>query len=264
MTKQFHFISGLPRSGSTLLSTILNQNPKFNASISGPLARFTRSIISESSAQGGYRHQCPPEMRKKIIHGIFDNYYDIKKKEVYFDTNRGWTILTPLLKELYPQSKMIVCVRSLPWILDSFETLVRKNMLSTTSMFTPLENTNVYSRCHTLMRPDKTIGFAFDGLKQALYSAEKPSIYIMEYDNLAKDPGKTMIEIYNFLGLPYFNHDFNNVETSYDEFDDDVQLTGLHTTRKKVAFIDRKIILPPDLIQQYSGHEIWRPKKQGI
>ena len=58
MEKQFYFISGLPRSGTTLLSAILNQNPKFQASISGPLARFTRAVIEQSSTQGGYRHQC--------------------------------------------------------------------------------------------------------------------------------------------------------------------------------------------------------------
>ncbi len=257
MKKQFVFISGLPRSGSTLLSTILNQNPKFEASISGPLARFTRSIIQESSAQGGYRLQCPEDKRKKIIHGIFDNYYD-SDKEVYFDTNRGWTILTPLLKQLYPDFKMIVCVRSLVWILDSFETLVRKNALSTTSMFSQDESTNVYTRCNTLMRADRSVGFAFEGLKQAITSAERSHLYILEYDKLAKRPDVVMKEIYNFINQPIYNHDFNNVEASYDEFDNEVSLKGLHSTRKKVEFIQRQTILPPDLQQQYANYEIWR------
>ena len=243
MQKQFVFISGLPRSGSTLLSTILNQNPKFQASISGPLARFTRSIIQESSAQGGYRLQCNEDKRKKIIHGIFDNYYD-SDKEVVFDTNRGWTLLTPLLKQLYPNFKMIVCVRQLTWILDSFETLVRKNAMSVTSMFSPDEATNVYSRCHTLMRPYRPIGFAFKGLKQAIPPAELSHI--------------VMKEIYNFINQPLYTHDFNNVEASYDEFDDEVSLKGLHTTRKKVEYIQRQMILPPDLQQQYANYEVWR------
>lgn len=257
MQKQFVFISGLPRSGSTLLSTILNQNPKFQASISGPLARFTRSIIQESSAQGGYRLQCNEDKRKKIIHGIFDNYYD-SDKEVVFDTNRGWALLTPLLKQLYPNFKMIVCVRQLTWILDSFETLVRKNAMSVTSMFSPDEATNVYSRCHTLMRPDRPIGFAFEGLKQAITSAERSHIYILEYDKLAKRPDLVMKEIYNFINQPLYTHDFNNVEASYDEFDDEVSLKGLHTTRKKVEYIQRQMILPPDLQQQYANYEVWR------
>lgn len=257
MKKQFVFISGLPRSGSTLLSTILNQNPKFEASISGPLARFTRSIIQESSAQGGYRLQCPEDKRKKIIHGIFDNYYD-SDKEVCFDTNRGWTLLTPLLKQLYPDFKMIVCVRSLVWILDSFETLVRKNALSTTTMFSQDESTNVYTRCNTLMRADRSVGFAFEGLKQAITSAERSHLYILEYDKLAKRPDVVMKEIYNFINQPIYNHDFNNVEASYDEFDNEVSLKGLHSTRKKVEFIQRQTILPPDLQQQYANYEIWR------
>jgi sulfotransferase len=261
MTKQFNFISGLPRSGTTLLSTILNQNPKFQASISGPLARFVRSTIQESSSQGGYRFQCPPEKRKKIIHGIFNNYYDDVDKNIVFYTNRGWTLLTPALKELYPNFRMIVCVRSLPWILDSFENLVRKNALSTTNMFSIDENTNVYTRSHTLMRADRTIGFAFDGLKQALTSNERNQIMVLEYDKLSKRPEQCMKEIYQFIGQPYFQHDFNNVEASYDEFDQDVQLTGLHTTRKKVEHIERQMIIPPDLQQQYANYEFWRQIK---
>ncbi|MBD9680249.1 sulfotransferase, partial [Pseudomonas sp. PDM18] len=35
--QNFHFISGLPRSGSTLLSAILLQNPRFHAGMSSPV-----------------------------------------------------------------------------------------------------------------------------------------------------------------------------------------------------------------------------------
>lgn len=258
MSKEFNFISGLPRSGTTLLSTILNQNPNFHASISGPLARFTRSIIHESTSQGGYRYQCDEPKRKKIIHGIFDNYYDEPHIETYFDTNRSWTILLPLLAELYPDFKMILCVRNIPWILDSFETLIRKNPLTTTNMFSPEENMNVYTRSHTLMRPDKPVGFAFEGVKQALTSNMNNKIFLLEYDRLAKRPEQTMRAIYQFLGKPYFEHNFNDVEASYDEFDEDLSLRGLHTTRKKVEFIERKSIIPPDLWECYGNYEIWR------
>jgi len=37
-SKTFHFISGLPRSGSTLLSAILRQNPRFYAGMTSPVA----------------------------------------------------------------------------------------------------------------------------------------------------------------------------------------------------------------------------------
>jgi sulfotransferase len=258
MTKQFYFISGLPRSGTTLLSAILNQNPKFQASISGPLARFTRAIIEQSSAMSGYRHQCPAEKRKTIIHGIFDNYYDDTNKEVFFDTNRGWTLLTPFLKDLYPKTKLIVCVRDLNWILDSFEQLYRKNPYDKNLMIPDEYAKTVYSRCDYLMNESSTVGFAYMGLKEAITSAEKNMIMLVEYEQLCKNPAGMMTAIYNFIGQPYYQHDFDNVETSYDEFDDDVNVKGLHTTRKSIQWIERQMILPPDIQHKFSDMEVWR------
>lgn len=255
---QYHFISGLPRSGTTLLSTILNQNPKFQASISGPLARFARAVIDQSSAQGGYRYQCDETKRKKIINGMFENYYDDSTKEVFFDTNRGWTLLLPMIKDLFPQTKVICCVRDIKWVLDSFERLIRKNPYSNTPMFTPEENVNVYTRCQTLLRDDKTLGFAYNALKHAITSDERSMIMLVEYDQLCKHPEKTMRSLYKFIGQDYYDHDFDDVESSHDEFDQDVNLVGLHTTRKKVSWIERPTILPPDIINHVKNMECWR------
>ena len=258
MSMKFHLITGLPRSGTTLLSTILNQNPRFEASISGPLARFTRAIIQESSAQGGYKYQCPPEKRKKLIDGLFNNYYDSLAKEVSFDTNRGWGLLLPIVKDLYPDAKILMCVRDIGWILDSFEVLQRKNPYEFTNMFSPEENINVYTRCETLLNPSRTLGFAYNAAKQALAGEHKKSIMIIEYNDLAKNPDSIIKAIYKFINEPYFNHNFNDVASSYEQFDDDVQLPGLHTTRAKVDFLQRNTILPLDIWQRVNGMEFWR------
>ena len=256
--KKYHFIGGLPRSGTTLLSTILKQNPKFEASISGPLARFTRAVIQESSSQGGYRFECPPEKRKKLINGLFENYYDDPTKEVAFNTNRGWGLLLPTIKDLYPDSKLILCVRDISQILNSFEWLLRKQPYVFSSMFSPEENTNVYTRCETLMNPGRTLGFAYNAVKQAITSEYKSSIMIIEYDKLAKQPEFIMKTLYNFIEEPYFEHDFNDVEASYTDFDEDVQIENLHTTRKKVEFKPQDMIIPPDILQMVKNMEVWK------
>jgi len=245
--KKYHLISGLPRSGTTLLSTILKQNPRFEASISGPLARFTRAIIQESSSQGGYRFECPPEKRKKLINGLFENYYDDPTKEVAFNTNRGWGLLMPTVKDLYPDAKVIMCVRDIGWVLDSFEVLQRKNPYVFTSMFSPEERINVYSRCETLLNPGRTLGFAYQAMKEAITGEHRNSIMILEYSTFAKFPEQSMRSVYNFINEPYFEHDFDDVESTSDEFDEDIQLPGLHTTRKKVEYIERQTVLPPDI-----------------
>ena len=256
--KKYHLITGLPRSGTTLLSTILKQNPKFEASISGPLARFVRSIINESTAQGGYGTECPPEKTKTILKGIFDNYYSDPSKEVAFNTNRGWPLLLPTVKDMYPTAKVLLCVRDIGWILDSFEVLQRKNPYIFTSMFSPEEGINVYTRCETLLNPGRTLGFAYNSVKQGITSEFKKDIMIIDYINLASDPERMMKSIYKFIDEPYFDHSFDSVEASYDEFDEEVKLPGLHTTRKKVQYIPRETIIPPDIWQRVQGMEVWK------
>lgn len=254
----YHFIAGLPRSGSTLLSTILNQNPRFEACISSPLARFVRAVVDQSSAQGGYRHMCPEDKRKAIIHGIFKNYYNNPDKEVFFNTNRGWPLLLPMVKDLYPASKVILCVRDIPSILNSFEKLVRKNPYTKNNIFPDEYNINVYTRCSYLMDQSSTLGFAYMAIKHCLTSDERNMLFILEYENLCKQPEQMIKALYNFIGEEPFEHDFNNVEASYSEFDNDVQIAGMHTTRKKVEWVDQQLIIPPDIIAQYSNLEVWR------
>ena len=256
--KKYHLITGLPRSGTTLLSTILRQNPRFEASISGPLARFVRGVINESTAQGGYGTECPPEKTKAILKGIFDNYYPDPSKEVAFNTNRGWPLLLSPVKDMYPNAKVLLCVRDIGWILDSFEVLQRKNPYVFTSMFSPEEGINVYTRCETLLHPSRTLGFAYNSVKQGITGEFKKDIMIIDYMNLASDPERMMKSIYKFIDEPYYEHDFDNVEASYDEFDEEVKLPGLHTTRKKVQYIQRETVIPPDIWQRVQGMEVWK------
>ncbi len=218
---------------------------------------MTRAIITEAQAQVGYRIQCPEEKRRKLIRALVDTYYE-DSNEVAFDTNRGWTLLTPLLRDIYPQSKMICCVRDIPWILDSFEQLLRKNPYSVTSLFSQEEAADVYSRSHALLKNDRTIGFALNGLKQAAYGGESEMILMVNYDDLCRNPSLVMADIYKFLGEPSFNHDFNDLEASYDEFDQDVNLKGMHTIRKRLEYSVRNPIIPPDLWHQADTLSFWK------
>jgi sulfotransferase len=151
-------------------------------------------------------------------------------------------------------------VRDVEWILDSFETLQRNNPYTNTTMFSADESTNVYTRCEALLNPGRTLGFAYAAVKQAMFSEYRSSIMLVEYDKLAKNPDTILKSIYSFIDEPYFAHDFNDVEASYEEFDNDVQLPGLHTTRKTVGFIPRQTVLPPDILNMVRSNfpSIWK------
>jgi sulfotransferase len=256
MTKTYHFITGLPRSGSTLLSSILKQNPKFHSSITDPLATIVKGVIETSQDGPGIKTEVPVERRKNTIEGLFDGFYKHVDKPIIFNTNRAWTLLTPQVKNLFPKSKMLVCVRDVNWILDSFETAHRNNPLSTNTVTGGLSGT-VYSRVEMLMEEKGIVGFPYIGIKQAITSAEKNMLMLIEYNELCKNPEKIMRSIYGFIGQEYYSHDFNNVEASWDEYDAEIGIK-IHHVRKKVEFIPRQFILPPDILQKYANMEVWR------
>jgi sulfotransferase len=254
--KTYHFITGLPRSGSTLLSSIFKQNPRFHASISDPLATLVKGVVETCQEGPGMKFEVPIERRRNLVYHLFEGYYADVDKPVIFNTNRAWTLLTPLMKELYPNSRMIVCVRDIKWILDSFELAHRRNPLSKNT-FHGGPGGNVYSRAEGMMTDEGIVGFPYIGIKQAITSAEKKNIMLVEYDQLCKNPKGIVKAIYNFIGEEQFEHDFDNVEQSWDEYDSEIGL-ALHQVRKKVEYKPRETILPPDLIAKYSNMEVWR------
>lgn len=256
--KKYHFISGLPRSGSTLLTSILNQNPNFYSNISNPLARFVRSVITEAHAGPGYALQCPELKRFELIQNLVDTYHSERPEKVCFNTNRGWTALLPILDCTHPDAKIICCVRDINWVLDSFEQLFKKNPFSLSRMYSEQEAETVYTRAYALMSPGHTVRFAYDSLKEAITGPHKNKIMLVEYDQLAKNPEQTMRSIYAFIKEPYFAHDFNSVEASYDEYDIEAGIIGLHKIRKQIAYIPRDSIIPPDLWNEFKNLEVWR------
>lgn len=254
--KQYHFITGLPRSGSTLLTSILNQNPRFHSSITDSLATLVRGVIESSQDGPGMKSEVPVERRKNIVRHLFEGFYQDVDKEVIFNTNRAWTLLTGPMHDLWPKSKFIVCVRDINWVLDSFEVAHRRNPFTSNTVTGGIGST-VYERVDMLMDQKGVVGFPYIGIKQAITGPENKQLFLMEYDQLCKQPEQMMRAIYTFIDEPYFNHDFNSVEASWDEYDAEIGIK-LHDVRKKVEYRERRFILPPDVLNKYAGMEVWR------
>lgn len=255
----FHFISGLPRSGSTLLSAMLRQNPRFAASMSSPVGAFVSAVLDQVSAGSEFGPVVSTEQRKRILRGLFDSYYADQPAEVIFDTNRLWSAKMPVALELFPQAKVIACVRNVAWVMDSLERLYRANPFENTKLFSDsVERNTVYSRVDTLGQRNRLVGFAWTAIKEAFYSEQAKSLLVVDYDLLASAPEKVLPLVYRFIGEPWFDgHDFNQLNFDAPEFDNALGLTGLHKVRPNVSFQARRTVLPPDLFAQYENMNFW-------
>jgi sulfotransferase len=254
-----HFISGLPRSGSTLLAGILRQNPRFHAAMSSPVAGLVNGALEQMGAGGEFYTFFDEHKRKGICRALFDAYYaDKAGRAVIFDTNRLWTARLHQLVELFDNFKVICCVRNPAWIMDSFEVIHRKNPFDYSRMFNPGSRQTVYSRCETLINASGPVGSAWTALKEAYYGEYSGRLLLVDYDLLTQHPAKTMQLLYQFIQEPAFEHDFNAVEYEESEFDDKLGVKGLHSVRRKVEFKPRRTILPPDLFAKYQEMDFWQ------
>lgn len=257
--RKFHFISGLPRSGSTLLAALLLQNPRFYTGMTSPVGTLFTTMLSQFSAGSEFGPVISHEQRRRLLGGLFDSYYaDHADREVILDTNRMWCAKMPAVIDLFPNAKMIACVRNVAWVMDSIERLYRANPYENTKLFVDdIERNTVYSRVDTLAQRNRLVGFPWAALKEAYFGEHAKSLLIVDYDLLTQAPDKVLRLIYQFLGEPWFEHDFENVEYDAPEFDQALGLSGLHRVRRKVALQVRRTILPPDLFEQYSKLSFW-------
>lgn len=263
MEHTMHFISGLPRSGSTLLAAILRQNPRIHAGMTSPVGPVFNACLTSMGAENEFSVFFEEEQKRDILLNIFKGYYDhIEAKGLVFDTNRMWTSRISVLRKLFPDSKVICCVRNPAWIMDSIERLVRKNAFDVSRIFANAqERSSVYSRADALLNPHRMIGFAWSALKEAYYSEHSDMMLLVDYNLLASRPAEVLPLIYGFVGEENYDHDFDNVEYEAENFDTQLIATGLHTVRGKVELKPRQTILPPDLFKRFQDLMFWHDPK---
>ena len=260
MRTKLHFISGMPRSGTTLLAGILRQNPAFHAAMSGPVAPMMQALLGTFAPQNESAIFVDESTRQALLRAIAETYYaPHADKSVVFDTNRAWCARLPVIRALYPDAKVIACVRDVAWIIDSFERLSLKNPFESSKIFgNPRQRATLDARADALSSRDRLVGFAWSAVKEAYFGPHADALLVLEYDRLVQNPGECLAEIYDFIGEPAFAHDFDNVEYDEPEFDSQLATPGLHSVKRKVEWRPRPTILPPDLFARLHAMTFWR------
>lgn len=268
--KTFYFMAGLPRSGSTLLSSLLNQNPRFYSGPSSPVVPTMLTLENSFSNDELFLGYPKVEVAKNIIASILPQYYSDIDKPVVFDKNRSWVNRMNYISGYFDIVPKVICpVRDISEILTSFIMMRRRNfnvdqnkvnfideMLIKSNI--PLTDDN---RCEFLASPNGILGQSYNGLKQAIMEGYDHCLHFVEYKDLVSNPQETLNKIYEFLDEETFEHTFDNLENPHRE--NDMQMYGLpdmHEVRSKVkstAFKPEEI-LSPETFAKCQNSEFWR------
>ena len=271
MSKSYFFISGLPRSGSTLLCNIFCQHPDFYASATSGVLDIMFGV--RNSWDNQIEHQSNPnklaldDAKKNVLKGILTNYYDVLAPDakVVFDKSRGWTNYIEMIDTVLDQDiKVIVPVRDPRDVLASFENLYRKTSKKPAQFGGEAENyfafQTIEGRCKTWASGDQAFGLAYNRVKDAFDRGHKDKMLFVDFKELTQHKQTTMDRIHNFLGLDNFTYDFNNVEQVTVEDDSIHGIADLHTIRPKVEYPGPRWpdFIPDRVADAYKDLDFWR------
>lgn len=268
--KTYYFMSGLPRSGSTLLSALLNQNPRFYSGPSSPVVPTMIALEQSLSNDELYLAYPKQAQAAKIISSVLENWYSDVEKPVIFDKNRSWVNRLHYIPGYFGiEPKVLYPVRNIADILTSFISMYRRNpykgegripfldeMLIKSNI--PLNDDN---RCEALCGPIGIIGASYNGLKQVFAQGKEKNVHLIEYDDLINQPEETMRKIYDFLGEEYFQHNFENIENIHRENDQLVYgLPDMHDVRSTLGKVSAKPedVLSEVTLEKCKNAEFWR------
>lgn len=266
MISKVFFQSSMPRSGSTLFQNLMGQNPDFYVTptsgvlelVFGARANYTNS--PEFKAQDtelmatGFKEFCKQ--------GMLGYYNAITDKKYVLDKSRGWGVYRPFLNEFYPDPKIICLVRDLRSVVASYEKIYRKNPLK----HDPIRDdstgrgTIVHKRVDEWMDTTATIGRAVERIAETQRLGHDDKILYVKYEELCLNPELEMKRIYEYLGVDYFQHDFENIEQITVEDDEVYGLTSdLHTIRKALRLDqpDYKQVLGQDICNWLYQNYTW-------
>ncbi len=262
-------MAGLPRAGSTLLSTLLNQNPRFYSGPSSPVLGAMYALHDNfQNSNELYTGYPKPERVNEIVGSLIKHWYSDVEEEVIIDKNRAWTARVPFIEGyIREEAKIIVPVRRVDEILASILTMVHRNPFvegqprinfvdeQLVKYNIPINDEN---RCTFLLNSSGIVYESLNAIKMGVDEGHGDKFLFVDYNDLVNNPQEELNDIYKFLGEEPFEHTFDGLSNEHRE--DDLTTYGLsdmHEVHSKLEKTspDPSEVLPESIIKLYNENK---------
>jgi sulfotransferase len=264
MSKTFFFIAGLPRSGSTLLSAILNQNPDIYVTANSDISALMLSLHQTATVSESFNAGFEPMGYRNIIEKLPNTFYSHIDKPYIIDKNRNWGTLEnlQLASAFTDDVKIIAPVRPILEILASFINLARNNPDNFIDKFLPSYPVSDFratddARCDALMAANQNIEMNILSIASALHPEHRKKFEFVAYADLVTKPQKVIDSIYEFLQIPKFEHSYTNL--NWDLMPNEAAVYGipdLHKIRSKIDKSKTDVSVLSEYVQNKYGQAL--------
>jgi len=234
----------MPRSGSTLLQNILGNNPDFYATPTSGLVEMLLCSRKQYTHSPSFKAQNEEEMKKAFLtycrYGIEGYFSALTDRKYAIDKSRAWALNWTFLNSFYPNPKMICMVRDIRDIVASMEKNFRKYPERyDPSQEDPPKGQTIGERVTHWMNT-KPVGTMFKSIKEVINRKLDENILFIRFEDLCEDPNTEMKAVYEFLEIPYYQHDFSNVIQVTHEDDRFHGRYGDHKIKNKIEPVSSK------------------------
>lgn len=219
------FLAGLPRTGSTLMSALLNQNPLIHSEGSSGLCQlmWDTHVSCAVNAREQLTATGRANVEGRLLGGMAAAYYADVNRPVIVDKCRTWPLpanMRLIREHITGTPKVIVLTRPVQEVVESFIRLRRE-----AGWEGDIES-DLWVNPEPLARAVEATGWALTG---------DPTIFHhVTYEHLISDPAGTLAGVYEFMGWEPYEHTFTNIVHPHPE-DDTAHGLPLHTIRSTIS-----------------------------
>ena len=252
MAKNIVFLSGLPRTGSTLLTSILSQNPDIYVDGQSPLvflmlgAKQTCNTLAKETLSRVHKE----DFEHEWLTSIPDFYYHNVKQKIIIDKNRGWSYDSLQLRYyITPAPRILVMLRPITEIVKSF---IRVNK----DRGDILPERNLLSDNSPLLMSIQNVAWAL---------ANDSEDYLFgSYQQLVDEPLAFLERVSEFWGLPKYDYDFTKIKNPKPENDAMFNTLGLHEVRPQLGKQEYEVKISNHLMKtaQILDDALWNDIEQ--
>jgi len=253
-SKQLFFLVAQPRSGNTLFTSIINQNPEIACTPNSITLEIMKDLFLLKDTDV-FQNYPDHKSLNNVLDSVYDSYYKDWPQPIIID--RG-PVTTPgnfqlMQKHFKRPFKCIVILRDLMDVLASYMKWYTENLDAFPNRFNLSTDEEKLSM---IMNKEGAVAKDLEAIKNS-YNYKDICHYI-KYDDMVANPEKTFIDLYQFLGIKPFKHSFQDlkqVEVNGMKYDDTIVGKNMHNIRTVI----RKEYNPyiekiPERIRQKYGH----------
>lgn len=247
--KKFVCMCGLPRTGSTLLVNVLNQNPHVTISpdsILGPILQSVQNQFTDNVKDSQYDAETSYDLVRNFCRSGVNSWINtICDTDIYIDKCRSWSHELDFLFNLFPDVKIIYTIRDLRGIISSLEKVHKKTVMNyKDEMYFGDQNydfnkENLYKIRIKSLVDSGMIRKNLICLKEMIDVRPEylKRIKIVKYEDFILNPTETLSSIWDYLGERFYGHDLNDIRQV--DYNDNIFLPyGNHKIKSKMEKFD--------------------------